>query len=249
MRQARKHRLFGRWFAAQVRKRLRQQFEGVHVRGLSAFVEAASQGPLVVVANHVAYWDSLLAIALVTGELDLDGYALMEGASLDRHPYLGRVGGFGVERDKPGDGEAVVAYGASRLDRPGRVVWVYPEGREQPAGRRPLVFKRGAASMVLAAEDARWVPVAVQYVYGQAERASVYLSFGAPQSVDRMGEGAQTVALRQAAAVTTLLTELDRVVETRVDTGALPDDFRTVLHGRRDRVGAALAALLARLTR
>ena len=113
------------------RERIRAWAGGM-LRAMGVRLEVAGHmrpGAKLVVANHVAYWDSLLAIALVTHLLRLDGYALMEARSLDLHPYLGRAGGFGVERDAPGDGEAVIAYGAGRLDRPGRVVWVYPEGQ------------------------------------------------------------------------------------------------------------------------
>ena len=155
----------------------------MRVHGLEGLRAAATQGPVLIVCNHTAYWDSMLAIALVTDVLRLDGYALMEARNLERYPFLGRVGGFGVERDVAGDGARSIAYGAALLDRPGRVVWLFPEGREVPARKRPLRFKRGAASMLVSASSPAvcWMPVAIDYVFGATERPSVWLSCGAAQ--------------------------------------------------------------------
>jgi 1-acyl-sn-glycerol-3-phosphate acyltransferase len=253
--EARKIAWFERWFAGQVRGRLATQFESVRVGGLEAFADAARTGPLLVVCNHTAYWDSLLAIALVTGTLRLDGYALMEAANLRRYPFLGRVGGFGVERDVPGDGERVLAYGAERLRGPGRVVWVFPQGREAPAQARPPVFRRGAAVMAATAaaharatggEPVRWVPVAVAYVYGRDPRATVFMRFGAPRDVPA-DAGPDGFACMQAEAVADLLAALDDDVAAWVEAGThtLPD----VIEGTRDRLGAALTWALGRLTR
>lgn len=246
---ARKIGWFERWFAGQVLGRLSRQFEAVRVRGLDAFADAARAGPVVVVCNHVAWWDSLLAIALVTGRLRLDGYALMEARNLRRFPFLGRVGGFGVERDVPGDGGRAIAYGAALLDRPGRVVWVFPQGREAPRHRRPLVFKRGAAVMAAAAPiPARWVPVAVDYVFGATERPTVWMSFGTPHD-GSPGADADVSAGVQAAAVARELERIAAAVADFVDTGRAPVEFPAVVEGRRDRLGALASALLGWMTR
>jgi hypothetical protein len=247
---AHKSRWFERWFAGTVRGRLSRQFEAVRVQGLDAFHAAAAERPLLAVCNHSAWWDSLLAIALVTGELKLDGYALMEARNLRRFPFLGRVGGFGVERGVPDDGARAITYGAGLLDRPGRVVWVFPEGREMPFHRRPLVFKRGAAAMLeqAASPAARWVPVSVAYVFGAEERPTIWMTFGAPQT--RMaGANADLEAERQAAAVQAGLDRIAAAVEARVDTGAAPADFPAVITGTQSRFGALATALLARMTR
>jgi 1-acyl-sn-glycerol-3-phosphate acyltransferase len=248
--EARKIAWFERWFAGQVRGRLATQFESVRVGGLEAFADAARTGPLLVVCNHTAYWDSLLAIALVTGTLRLDGYALMEAANLRRYPFLGRVGGFGVERDVPGDGERVLAYGAERLRGPGRVVWVFPQGREMPFHRRPLVFKRGAAAMLeqAASPAARCVPVSVAYVFGAEERPTVWMTFGAPQT-RTVSADPDEAAARQASSVEAGLARIAEAVAARVDTGQAPADFPVVIAGTHSRLGALATALLARMTR
>lgn len=243
---SRKLRLFEWWFSGWVRRRLGAVFEAVRVSGLERLACAAADHPLVVVANHVCFWDSLLAIALVTDRLRLDGYALMEASSLRRYPFLGRVGGFGIERGVQGEGAAVVAYAASLLDRPGRIVWVYPEGREQPAGRRPLAFKRGAASISSTAPGARWVPVSVQYVFGAQPKPTVWIAIG--EAMAPMGT-ADEVAEAQARAVEAGLDSLDRAVAATVDTGRPPEAFRTVIQGRRGRLGAWATTALGWLTR
>lgn len=220
------------------------------MQGLDVFRAAAAEGPLLVVCNHSAWWDSLLAIALVTGELKLDGYALMEARNLRRFPFLGRVGGFGIERGVPDDGARAITYGGALLDRPGRVVWVFPEGREMPFHRRPLVFKRGAAAMLeqAASPAARCVPVSVAYVFGAEERPTVWMTFGAPQT-RTVSADPDEAAARQASSVEAGLARIAEAVAARVDTGQAPADFPVVIAGTHSRLGALATALLARMTR
>lgn len=215
---ARRGARFNRWFARQAEARVHKTFGRVYIHGLDALVETAQRHPILLVSNHTAWWDSLFIIWLVNrpatarSEVPLEGYALMNAANLRRFPFLGKVGGFGVELSEDGssegDGAEAIEYGAALLDRPGRVELVYPQGRERPLNVRPLGFRSGAAAIARGAPPEaalRVVAVGTRYVFGPREAPDAYVSFGPPvppsATVDQERQ-------RQEVAVTA---ELDRI--------------------------------------
>ncbi|MFN3198118.1 MAG: lysophospholipid acyltransferase family protein [Bradymonadia bacterium] len=180
---ARKGPRFNRWFSKQAEGRIHKTFGRVYSRGLDGFEAASREGPILLVSNHSAWWDSMLIIWLVNRPLSLDGYAMMDAKNLRKFPFLGKVGAYGVELDQSGDGPEAIAYGADLLDRPGRMVLVYPQGRERPLNVRPLGFRRGAAVMAAQVVAAGGPPLQVvslgaRYVFGPREAPDVYLAFG-----------------------------------------------------------------------
>lgn len=198
---------FNMWFAKQVEKRLQQTFGRMYVRQLDLFAEESARRPLIVVSNHTARWDPMLLIYMMNRPLELDAYAMMDARNMKRLPFLARVGGFGVHLDRPGDGAEAIAYGASLLDRPQRVVCVYPQGAERPLNQRPLGFRSGSAALALEAPDDVWVvPMAVRYVFGPRERPDVYMSLGVPAPPVQDLEAERQ---RQEAAVTAELATIE----------------------------------------
>lgn len=194
---ARKQRLFRAWFGRHAVQRLRGAFSAVRVSGLEHLKAAAAAGPVLIVSNHTAWWDPLVALALVDRWLGLDGYAMMDEKNLRRLPFFGLVGAFGVDLARPGDGGAAIGYAAGLLDRPGRVVWVFSQGRERPVTERPLHFRRGAAALARQA-GVLTVPIALRYEHQGLERPAVYLHVGAPLPPDdEVARGRQ----RQESAV------------------------------------------------
>lgn len=204
---ARKRPVFARWFARQAGRRLLRTFGQVRLAGGMALGDRLERGPVLVVSNHTAWWDSLVALLLADRLVGFDGYALMDARNLRRLPFFAWVGGFGFDPGVPGDGAAAVRHGARLLDRPGRLVWVFPEGREIPDHVRPLHFARGASVMARLAKDAAVVPVGLSYAFGKAERPDVFVSIGRALSpADRVSPEAQARAVAD---------ELDRIAGAR----------------------------------
>lgn len=165
-----------------MRRRLRRSFHAVRVSGLDEVRRAAAGSPLLFLGNHTAWWDGLVVFHLFACELRLDTIALMDAANLRRAPFFTRIGGFGVERDDPRDVLRALRHAARHLDRPGRAVVVFPQGRERPVTARPLGFQRGAERLAAMARGAAAiVPFALRYEHGAVERPTVHVALGAPR--------------------------------------------------------------------
>ncbi|WP_373045848.1 lysophospholipid acyltransferase family protein [Vulgatibacter sp.] len=202
---AAKSAAFSRWFAGQIRGRMRRSFSAVRVKGAAHASEAAAAGSLLAVSNHTAWWDPLAALVLNEAATKLDGYALMDAKNLRRLPFFARIGGFGADLDRPGDAAAALRYGAKLLREPGRLVWVFPQGRERPISERPLGFASGAAAMARLAQ-VRTLPVALRYEFGEAEKPELRIAVGAP--IDPL-PSVDLLASRQERAVVELLDGID----------------------------------------
>ena len=109
---ARKTPLFNRWFARHARARIEQSFSAVYVKGLREVRAASAEAPLLLLANHTAWWDPLVAIHLSNHVLGLDAFAMMDAKNLERLPFFAKVGAFGVVDDEPDFGrEGLTALG------------------------------------------------------------------------------------------------------------------------------------------
>ena len=246
---ARKGRWFNPWFAGHARARIHGAFSEVRVRGLAEARALAAETPLLCVANHTSWWDPLVILHLSQHLLGVDGYAMMDARNLRRLPFFSRVGAFGIDLDSPADGAAGIKYAAKLLDRPGRLVWVFPQGRDRPSGERPLGFRPGAAEIARVARRARTVPVGFRYEVGAEERPRLYVSFGAPVAALRdPAEGRR--AQEQAVEA-----ELDRIHRALCAAADAPGDERAlgdlalVHRARPSRLGLLAESLLAHLTR
>lgn len=215
-----------RWlFRRHAQSRVFGTFGSIHLHGAEHMRNAAQTRPVVAVANHSSWWDGMMLIMVSEQLVPTDAYVMMDAANLRRLPFFAGLGAFGVELTSRRDGAAAVRYAADLLDKPGRLVWVFPQGQERPAHERPLRFSSGAAR-IASLSGALTVPVAFSYVFGGRERPDVYVSIGAPLvDADRHA---------QARAVER---ELDRIEAELSEPGR--EAFETI--GRGDRVKAGLA--------
>lgn len=182
---AAKQPLFDAWFARHARGRIQKNFARVRAHGLERAREIAAGAPLLVVSNHTSWWDPLLILHASRHLLGADGHALMDAKNLRRLPFFALVGAFGVDLDDPGDGAAAIRYAARLLDRPGRLVWIFPQGREVPVTVRPLGFRPGSAEIARVAKRAVTIPAALRYEHSGTEKPDLYLSFGEPLPAER----------------------------------------------------------------
>ncbi|MDI1450675.1 lysophospholipid acyltransferase family protein [Polyangium sp. 6x1] len=238
---ARKVSWFNAWFSGHARSRIHATFGEVRAQGLDRARALAKEAPLLVVSNHTSWWDPLVALHVSTHLLGADGHAMMDAKNLRRLPFFALVGAFGVDLDKPTDGAVVMRYAARLLDTPGKLVWVYPQGQERPVTERPLGFRPGSAEIARVARMARTVPVGLRYEFGGAERPTLWLSFGEPVPAERdttKGRAAQEEAVEA---------ELVRIERALSGEGA--ERFEVVFRAARSRVGGALEAMLAAMTR
>jgi 1-acyl-sn-glycerol-3-phosphate acyltransferase len=237
---ARKSAGFTRFFAADATRRLEASFQSIRARGIAPMAAALASGPVLVVTNHTAWWDPLVALFLSVRVLGADAYAMMDAKNLERLPFFGKVGAFGVDLGDARDGARAIRYAAGLLTQANRLVWVFPQGRERPITARPLGFQSGSAAIARLARTPTF-PGALRYEMGSTPRPNLWISFGAPLE---LADDRKQDRIAQENAVTNELARIDRAL---VDGDERDFD---VLHARSDDAGFALAErALAWLTR
>jgi 1-acyl-sn-glycerol-3-phosphate acyltransferase len=189
-----------------VRGRIARGLDGLRVRGLAQAREAARDRPLILVANHVGWWDSLLVVALDEA-LGTEGYALMDADGLRRVPYFARLGALPLDRSAPPRMRAGIRAAAGVLDRPGRALWTFPQGRYRPAHVRPLGFERGLALLSRLAPSAAILPISIAYTWGERPGPAALVRFG--RVLDPAAEGDADVTALTEQAVAVGLEEID----------------------------------------
>ncbi len=238
---ARKSALFEALFASHVRGRVSRSFSALRARGAAAARAVTRAGPVIVVSNHTAWWDPLVALLLSRDALGADGHAMMDAANLRRLPFFGLVGAFGVDPADPADGARALRYARELLDRPGRLVWIFAQGRERPITERPLAFRGGSAGLARIAPRARVIPAALRYEMGEDERPVAWVSLGAPLDAPA---GVEAARARQEAAVEAELGGIDEAIRSG-DASAFP----VLVAGRASPFAAIAERALAAITR
>lgn len=216
------------WFLAvarrYVRRRLAHGLDGFRAAGLDRARRAAAAGPVILAANHVSWWDPFLVVALDEA-LGTEGYALMDAANLGGLPFFARLGAVPLDRSTPARLRAGLRAGAALLDRPGRAVWMFPQGRLRPAHLRPLGIHPGIALLARLAPGASVVPVALQYAFGEqpAPAALAWLGDPIPPRIAASPEGTALLEIALEAG----LREIDAALAG--DAPPLPELVRSRL--------------------
>lgn len=160
------------------RRRVRRGLDGLWVAGLDEARAALADRPLIFAANHVAWWDVLLLVVLDEALGGL-GWALMDSRNLRGLPFLGWLGALPLDRSSPERSSQCLCNSVDLLDRPGRAMWIFPQGRQRPAHLRPLDLKRGLQTM----HDHRpadIIAVSLNYVFLERNRPAAIVHFGPP---------------------------------------------------------------------
>jgi 1-acyl-sn-glycerol-3-phosphate acyltransferase len=214
---------------------MRRAFDGVFVRGLERTRALAERGPVIVAANHVAWWDPLFTV-LLDELLGTTGYALMDEKNLGRLPFFGWLGAIPIVRDDARLALEQLRASARLLSSPGTALWIFPQGTQRPAHLRPLGVKSGVTRLSL---DARVpvVPLALNYLFRQTSEPAALASFGAPLAAEERGRRTFVEALERS-----LEDELD-AIDAFATEGI--GEFWAVIAPRRSGDTPASARLLA----
>jgi 1-acyl-sn-glycerol-3-phosphate acyltransferase len=211
-----KSRWITRFLARDAERRIRSHFSVVRIHGLEALSSELARGPVVVVSNHTSWWDPIVLQWVCARVLhDVDAYALMDVKNLTRLPFFRKVGAFGVDLEDPTDGMRAMRYAAKLLDRPRRLVWVFPQGQEVPI-TKPLEFRSGAAVIARLAR-APVVPAALRYEIGGEPQPHLWLSFGPVAA--KGGKDCEAGRVAQESAVAVEMQRLQDAIHSANDAG------------------------------
>lgn len=167
---------------AYARRAAARRFDGVFVHGLDELIGLAKDGPILLAANHVCWWDAF-ALVLVDEALHGDGRVLMDEVNLDRLPFFKAIGALPVSTTGGARVRRQLQDAANTLSGPGCSLWIFPQGRQRAWHLRPLGFQPGLA---LLARRARVpvIPVSLAYPWRETPVPSIALRFGAPVAGD-----------------------------------------------------------------
>ena len=169
---------FARIARRYARYRVSRGVDGLWVAGLDQARAALSARPLIFAANHVSWWDSLLLLVLDEALGGL-GWAVVDAESLRKLPFLGWLGGLPLDRSNPDRSRASLHACADLLDRPGRGLWIFPQGRQRPAHLRPLDLKPGVG-IVYDRNPVDVIAVSLDYVFLESDHPAAIVRFSAP---------------------------------------------------------------------
>ncbi|REJ78376.1 MAG: acyl-phosphate glycerol 3-phosphate acyltransferase [Acidobacteria bacterium] len=171
---AAKSRWFENLFALYNSNLLRRRFHSFRIKGLPGLTEPDRSKPLILYANHTSWWDGLAAFQ-ISRAAHLDAYLMMEERQLRRYFLFRKLGAFSVVRENPREAYRTLEYAADLLyEDPGRCLWIFPQGKITPAGKRPLGFYKGIGKLVEIAGDCRVAPVVFRYEFEGEYKPSIY---------------------------------------------------------------------------
>ena len=213
------------FFLRIVRGQFQRRFHAVRLAGAehAREIESALDGPLIVYANHVGWWDPmvsfLLASVLMPGRRH---YAPMDAEALKRYPILRWLGIFPVELASARGAVQFLRTGEAIL-RAGGVLWVTPQGRFADVRERPIAFKAGLAALAKRVPGCRLLPLAIEYTFWEERTPETLLLLRAPVPAER--------AASAAALETELIAALEGAMEELRERAMArkPEGFERVL--------------------
>lgn len=182
----------GRSYAAW---RVGRDLDGMHVGGHVALQQALEAGPVLIVANHVAWWDGLVALALGQA-LGAEVGLVARGDTLSTYPWMRSFGVFPLHGGLRL--RASLRQAGAFLDQPRRMLWYFPQGRQRPDSVRPLGFQPGVAAFARGL-GAAVVPTSLAYPFREVEVPAAALVFGRPVAEAAVGTAERGVVEGLAA--------------------------------------------------
>ena len=162
---------------------MRLGIRAVNLAGLAA--DPPESDPVLLVANHVSWWDGFLLRRLQVFLRPRGSFhVVMLERELGQRPFLRLLGGVGLA---PGSATSLRRLlrelAAARRARPDRVVLFFPQGRIWPSHRRPLGFQGGVRLVARALAPVTVFPVGLHLEPGQHPASTAFVSVGPPLRV------------------------------------------------------------------
>jgi len=163
---------------------MRRRLDGVHVRGVDGAGWVPASVPVLLVANHVSWWDGFL-LRDVHRRLRPDApfHVVMTETELRRFPLFRWMGALPLD-DGPMAARGLLREMQARVGQdPAPVFGYFPQGRIWPAHRRPLGFRRGVAWLAARVAPIALVPVALHLEPMTRPGPAAFVSVGRPRLV------------------------------------------------------------------
>jgi chlorobactene lauroyltransferase len=215
-----------------IRPSLRRAFGGVyvHVHPETLRLRRNPPVPVIFCMNHSGWFDGYIAALMDRRIFHHDGYMMMEQERLDSTFFFTWVGVFGINRESPRSAVASLQYISEVLaERPGRSLWMFPQGIVRHSDYRPVELYNGASNIARRLGKCALVPVAARYDFFDQQPPNALARIGPPIFVDAEREPVNQKALTACLAAS-LTAEMDTLHAdaTAYDTS----HYRKLLSGR-----------------
>jgi 1-acyl-sn-glycerol-3-phosphate acyltransferase len=193
--------------------------------------------PLIIVANHVSWWDGFLLRDLHR-ELRPGSHlcVVMNAAELRCNTTLRLLGGVPLRTGSTASVRALMrGLRAVRERAPDFTLFYFPQGRIWPSFRRPLGFRRGVARLAAHVAPAVILPVGLHIEPLNARRPTPIIAMGEPIAVGADFDDDVLVERRVQG-------RLDEVLDKLAECG---ESLRAVYGSEPSRSAAVMAAMAA----
>lgn len=181
---AKKSFWFEKIFAVYNRNLIKCRFHAFRVSGLSELQKRNSKAPLIIYANHSAWWDGLVAFE-IWRRAALDAFVMMEEKQLKKLFLFRRLGAFSVVRENARQAVESIRYAADILnEKPSRALWIFPQGKITPNDARPIIFYNGLSRIIEKTRRAEILPVAFRYEFAGDFKPEIFVKIGKIESID-----------------------------------------------------------------
>lgn len=140
----------------------------------------APELPLIVVLNHPAWWDPLVALILSGRFPAQHHYAPMEARALARYVLFNRLGFYAVEQGTTRGAEGFLLTTAAILAEPRTAVWITAQGRFTDPRVRPPGVLPGVGHVARRLRDGLILPLALEYPFWGERLPEALAYFGKP---------------------------------------------------------------------
>lgn len=209
MLEANKSRWFEKIFAVYNRNLLKRRFHSLQVSGLEFLRKKDEKIPLIIYANHSAWWDGLVAFQ-ISQATALDSFLMMEEKQLRKLFLFRLLGAFSVVREKPRQAAKSIDYAAKLLkNNPERMLWIFPQGEILPNDSRPVRFYSGLSRIIEKVEKCSVTSLAIRYEFLGEFKPEIFVKIGMPEIISTNSDfNAKWLTLELENQLTKTLDEL-----------------------------------------
>ena len=137
------HRFIYPFFQYYTEYLLKRRFHSVHICG-----DFEDRGlPVLLIANHIGWWDGFWAMHLMLKVLHRKFYFMMQEDQLLKYRFFNKTGAFSVRKSSR---EALqsLSYASSLLEESSNMVLIYPQGQLHSLYDSDFHFQRGLGRLI-----------------------------------------------------------------------------------------------------
>lgn len=163
---------------------VRKNFHCFAVQGLENLSSiASSNSSLIVYANHIGWWDPIVAMLMRKKYMpDRVFYAPIDAKALEAYAVFRQLGFYGLKLDTFAGASEFLKTSRALLADPKSSVWITPEGDFCDCRDQDRPFMPGLAHLAATTSNTIFVPLAIEYPFWQEPKPMIATRFGEPLS-------------------------------------------------------------------